>query len=183
MKLNSKQFAWTAFVCASILLLAQHASGLGWDYFTNKIVPMPGYVEYPKGFVELVNATNRIAGYGVNSESVFFFSGETRDFTAFLKAYSQVPVGKHQLILHEGIGQAKSSWAKTGQPCDWKLYACPKGWLEAHDLLRAGTNSLAVVQSAAGKKDYVVVVHFWTGGRVALERVQVPPNVEVKKSQ
>jgi hypothetical protein len=29
---------------------------------------MPGYVEYPKGFEELVNATNRIAGYDVNCE-------------------------------------------------------------------------------------------------------------------
>ena len=184
MKLIFKQFATIAFVAASVLLGVQDVSGLGSDFFTNKISSMPGYVEYPKGFEELVNATNRIAGFGVNSESVFFFAGKAQDFTTFLEAYAKIPVaGEHQLIIHDGVGQAKSPWAKTGRPCDWELYACPKGWLDAHDLIRQGTNSLAAVQTAAKDTNYVMVVHFWTGGRVALDQVQTPPNVQAKKGE
>jgi hypothetical protein len=141
-------------------------------------------VEYPNGFEDLVNATNRIAGYDVNAEAIFFFSGTPHDFTKFLEAYSHIPVaGEHQLVLHDGVGEARSPWASTGPPCDWKLYCVPKGWLEADRLLRQGTNSVPAVQAAARDTNYVMVVHFWTGGGLALSRVHIPDNVKIKRTE
>lgn len=163
----------------------QNAAGLGHDFFTNKIVSLPGYVVFPNGFEGLVNATNRIAGYDVNSEAVFFFCGTAQDFTGFLEAYSHIPVAdEHQLVLHDGIGEAKSPWATTGNHCDWKLYSAPKAWLEMHRLMEPATNSLAAVQAVArDHTNYVLVVHFWTGGRVNLDQVRIPPNVKVNKGE
>ena len=31
--------------------------------------------------------------------------------------------------------------------------------------------------------NYVLVVHFWTGGRVNLDQVRIPPNVKVNKGE
>lgn len=184
MKIILKHLARVALFTAFVMLGMQNVSGLGHDFFTNKVAGLRGYVEYPRGFEELVNATNRIAGYDVNSEMVFFFSGSAQDFTRFLEAYSHIQVAEeHQMVLHDGVGEAKSPWAGTGRPCDWKLYCAPKSWLEAHRLLSQGTNSLAVVQSAAKDTNYVLVVHFWTGGGVALNQVRVPDNVKVKKGE
>src|SRR5512133_3326948 len=104
-----------AFFTVSILFGIQNASGLGHDFFTNKAVSMPGFVEYPKGFEELVNANTRL------SEMVFFFSGKPWDFTSFLEAYSKVTVAAgHRLVLHDAVGEATSPWSKTGQRCDWE---------------------------------------------------------------
>ena len=90
--------------------------------------------------------------------------------TAFLDGYSQLKgVESWRLILHDGIGEAKSPWAKTGRACDWKLYACLKGWHNIGVLLKQGTNSVEVIQKAGKEPGYVVEVHFWTGGRIALE--------------
>ncbi len=182
MKSALKQLVSVGLITASLLFGIQNGSGLGHDFFTRKIVSLPGYVEYPKGFEELVNTTNRIAGYDVNAEMVCFFSGNAQDFTSFLEAYSRIPVAEeHQLVLHEGVGEARSPWAGTGRPCDWKVYSAPKGWVEAHRLLAQGTNSPATIQTAAKDTNYVMVVHFWTGGSIPLERVRVPSNIKVKK--
>ncbi len=183
MRIILRHLGAAALFTAFALLGPDSASGLGHDFFTNKVASMPGYVVYPKGFEELVNATNRIAGYDVNAEMVFFFSGTAQDFRSFLDTYSMIPVAdEHRLVLHDGLGEARSPWAKTGQPCDWKLYSAPKGWLEAHRLLMQGTNSLAAVQAAAkDHANYVVVVHFWTGGRIPLNQIQIPSNVRITR--
>jgi len=131
---------------------------------------------------KLVNATNRVHGFFVNAEDVFFFSGNASNFTTFLTDYSQMSgVEKHRLILHDGIGEAKSPWDKTGRACDWKFYGCPKGWLNLATL--KGTNFIEVMQKAAKEPGYVLEVHLWTGGRIALDQVIVPQNVEVAKDK
>ncbi len=185
MKNIVKQFASAALIAAVGLLAMQNACGLGHDFFTNKVASLPGYVEYPKGFEELVNATNRIAGYDVNCESVFFFSGNAQDFTRFLEAYSNIRVAEeHQLVLHDGVGEARSPWAKSGRPCDWKLYSAPRGRLESFRLMEQGTNSLATVRAAAqDHTNYVLLVHFWTGGRIALKEVHIPANINIKEGE
>ena len=40
---------------------------------------------------------------------IFFFSGSATNFSDFLRSYSKIEgVENHQLILHDGIGEAKS---------------------------------------------------------------------------
>ncbi len=185
MKNIVNQFVSAALIAAVGLLAMQNACGLGHDFFTNKVASLPLFVEYPKGFEELVNATNRIAGYDVNSESVYFFSGNAPDFTRFLEEYANIRVpGEHRLVLRDGVGEARSPWAKSGRPCDWKLYSAPQGRLEAFRLMEQGTNSPARIRAAAhNHTNYLLVVDFWTGGRVALKEVRIPANIKVTKAE
>ena len=167
--------------CA-LLLACTDAFALGSDY--PKEQPVPGSTNWPKGLSALVNSTNRVWGFFVNAEDIFFFSGDRSELTAFLQKYSRLDgLESRRLILHEGIGEAKSPWEKTGRPCDWKLYVCPKGWHNLGVLLKQGTNSVEVLQKAAKEPGYVAEVHFWTGGHIALNQLDIPKAVVVQKER
>ncbi len=143
--------------------IAAHA--LGSDYFTNQV----NNPDWSKGLGALVNSTNRVHGFFVNAEDIFFFRGDAATFETFLNDYSRIAgVTKHQVVLHDGAGEAKSPWAKTGQPCDWSLYACPQAWLDPFN-----THKPSVATN------YVITVNFWTGGKIPFEKIKVPSNVEV----
>ncbi len=141
---------------------AGDALGLGGDHPNNR--PVRGNGNWPSGMADLVNITNRVHGFFVNDVDVFFYCGSATNFTAFLQKYSQIKgiVEGHRLVLHDGVGEAKSPWGTGERPCDWELYGRGSGW-------KAGTIT-----------KYVLEVHFWTGGRVALDKVAVPKNVEIQ---
>jgi hypothetical protein len=145
-----------------MLITACNAFGLGADY--PKDFQFSG-TNWPASMNELVNRTNRVHAFFVNAEDIFFFSGRATNFSEFLRDYAKIAdIEKHRLILHEGIGEAKSPWSKAGQPCDWKLYGCPAQWHNFHNAVKASR--------------YLLEVHFWMGGRVALEQVAVPGSIE-----
>lgn len=149
-------------VACAITLTTSNVLGLGSDYRNDE--PVGGTSAWPEGLKQLVNTTNRVHGFFVNAEDIIFFSGNATNLTEFIGDYSKIQgVEKHQLILHDGAGEAKSPWRTNGQPCDWKLYACPKSWL---------------VQDAKAKS-FVLEVHFWTGGKIALDQLTIPKNVEI----
>ena len=167
------------FVCASILV-APNLFALGGDYPNDK--PITGATNWPAGLESLINTTNRVHGYFVNAADCYFFSGDAAAFTSFLRDYSRLPeIESKRLILHEGTGEAKSAWEKEHRACDWKLYVCPKGWHNLAALSQQGTNSVEALQKAGKETGYIVEVHFWTGGHIALDQVDVPKGVEVKK--
>jgi hypothetical protein len=141
------------------LLANDAALGVGADHPTNHV----SNSSWPKGMLELANSTNRVHGFWVNAEDSFFFSGSASEFTAFLAAYAKIEgIEKHRLILHDGVGEAKSPWGKSGRSCDWKLYSVPRSWLAAD----------------AKVKSFVLEVHFWMGGKIALEQAAIPKNIE-----
>lgn len=164
---------------SAALLLGTNAFGLAADYPTNNLVQVSGS-SWPKGFVELVNTTNRVHGFWVNSEDIFFFQGGAEEFNSFLRDYAKIGgIENHELVLHEGVGDAKSPWEKNSRACDWRLYGCPKGWLNLGELSKAGTNSVEALQAAAKDPNYVLKVDFWTGGKIPFDQVKVPENVKV----
>jgi len=163
-----KKTILTLFLPVISIFAAAGAFGMGADYPSDK--PTGTSDAWPPGMKELVNIPNRVHGFFVNAEDVFFFSGTSKEFAAFLTQYSKIqPVEKHVLILHEGKGEAKSPWDKSGKPCDWKLFGCPESWLTENAKVKAGT--------------YVLEVHFWTGGPIAFDKALVPSNVEVKQDK
>jgi hypothetical protein len=181
MKTNSNRFVWT-FVACALIIATRSAFALGFDYPTGKTVT--GSTNWPKGMDTLVNTTNRVHGFGLNAEDVFFFAGDATQFTAFLSDYSRLAgVAGRRLILHEGVGEAKSPWGKAGRPCDWELYACPMGWHNAAVLLKQGTNSVEAIQKAAKAPGYLLEVHLWIGGRIALDQFHIPMTVEFSKEK
>ena len=120
----------------------------------------------------------------MNAEDFFFFSGTATNFSAFLAAYAAVePVDQHRLVLFEGAGEAYSLGGGNRQPCDWELFGCPKSWLVGHAVIAQGTNAITAQELAANATNYVLEVHFWIGGKIALEQVAIPKNVEVTNAK
>src|SRR5215469_4322524 len=131
-----------------LLVIGSDAFALGSDYPADRAVTGP--TNWPPGMGTLVNATNRVWGFFVNAEDIFFFSGGASQLTTFLRDYARLEgIESHRLVLHDGVGEAKSPWEKTGRPCDWKLYTCPKSWHHIGVLLEQHTNSIEVIQRAA----------------------------------
>ena len=178
MNAKKKQMVRTVVFAVTFTVMALDVFGLGSDYPDHK--PVSGSNQWPSGMSGLVDTTNRVHGFFVNAEDLFFFSGTATNFTVFLEDYSRIQgIEKHCLILHDGTGDAKSPWSTNALPCDWKLYGCPKSW---HNLATLqGTNSVEVLKKAASESGYVLEVHFWTGGHIALNQVSIPKNIEVRK--
>jgi hypothetical protein len=156
-------------VCLIVILVAliftsRDALANSADYPTNTPVSNQAW---PPGMTNLVNITNRVHGFFVNDSDVFSFSGSATNFEAFLADYAKIEgtVHQHRLILHEGMAAASSPWDKDKSrvPCDWELHGLMNGW-------RNGVIT-----------NYTLEVHFWTGGKIALDKVSIPKNIEVIK--
>lgn len=170
------QLGFRTFVLVGALFIAGNVFGLGSDYFTNKVVQP----SWPTGMQELVNVTNRVHGFFVNAEDLFFFQGGVAEFNSFLAAYSKISeIDGHELLVHEGVGDAKSPWEKVSRPCDWRLYGAPKRWLKVGEISAQGTNSAEAVRALANTTNYVLRVDFWTGGKIPFEQIKIPENVKV----
>jgi hypothetical protein len=149
-------------------LAARNVFGLGGDYANGQPVSQPAW---PAGMKDLANAPSRIGGMFVNAEDIFFFAGTAPEFSAFLDDYSKIRnLHRHRLVLLRGAGEMGSLVSGSRKVCDWKLQGRPNA---SNFQLHLGT-----VTHDAG---YMLEVHFWTEGRIALEEVAVPKNVEVSK--
>jgi hypothetical protein len=150
---------------------AARARGMGGDYANGEQVSNPSW---PKGMSELVNTSNRIGGLWVNAGDTFFFAGTKTNFNEFLEAYSKIQsIEKHRLILHDGAGEAFDLGGGNRRPCDWKVEGAPRAWLDGHQ---------DGITRTAKDTNYVLEVHFWTGGKIAFEPATIPKNVEVIKT-
>jgi len=175
-----RRFALRTATLVAALFIVGNAFGLGSDYYTNKVVQP----SWPKGMQELVNVTNRVHGFFVNAEDLFFFEGGTNEFNSFLQAYSKISeIDGHGDVVHEGVGDAKSPWEKNSRPCDWRLYGAPKRWLKLAEISAQGTNSAEAVQALVNTTNYVLRVDFWTGGKIPFEQIKVPENVKIIRDE
>jgi hypothetical protein len=159
-----RQLVLMTIVGFAFCTLLEKVLGLGSDYRNGQRVLGQGL--WPAGMEDLANSTNRVHGFFDNEEDVFFFRGSPTDFSKFLCEFSKIrgPVNRHPLVLHDGVGEAKSPWQNTGRPCDWELYGRGNGW-------KAGVVT-----------NYVLEVHFWTDGRIALDKITIPPGVEIERA-
>ena len=108
---------------------------------------------------------NCIGGMFVSDGDHYFYAGTTREFSAFLADYAKIQgIEKHQLILHRGASEAGLLSGGKRWPCDWKLLGRPGA-------------------SLSWGPDCVLEIHFWTGGRIPLDDVVIPENVEVANAQ
>jgi hypothetical protein len=145
----------------ALMLMARHPAGPGGDPATGQSVSKSCW---PDGLKELVNTKSRIGGMFVNDDDLFFFAGTAREFSAFLADYAKIGgIEKHPLILHRGASEAGLLAGGKRWPCDWKLLGRPG----------------ASLSTAGAGSDYRLEIHFWTGGRIPLDEVVVPENVEI----
>jgi hypothetical protein len=126
--------------------------------------------QWPKVLDELVNVFNRVHGYFVNWEDVFFFRGDTAAVNAFLAKYSQLGNARLLVVLHAGKLEVKSPWDKQPRDlmADWQLYAAPftPEQVKPGDAVKPGP--------------FVTRVDICLGGSIKLDQLEVPQNVLVE---
>jgi hypothetical protein len=123
---------------------------------------------WPAGLADLVNADNRVHGYFVNWEDVFFFKGDTAAFNDFLKKYSQLPDTSLHVVVHPGRLAVRSPWDKQPRDIagDWELYASP--------FTRDEAQAEGVTPGS-----FVTRIDVWLGGSITLDELRIPGNVSV----
>ena len=152
--------------CA-LTLAGRNVFGLGGEYPNGQTLSQPAW---PAGMKDLVNAEQRIGGMFVNAEDIFFYSGTAPELSAFLDGYAKIQnIERHRMILHRGAGSLVSG---NGKPCDWKLQGRP-----------GAPRSKPLARMPARDPGYVLEVHFWTEGRITLDEVVIPKNIEVTKAK
>lgn len=177
MKANFVRILAVGFsLCA---LLAHHkACALGSDHPPGQ--PIAGTTNWPSGLERMVNLTNRMHGFFINQADYYFYTGSQPQFAEFLKDFSKLGgTSEKRLIVHKGVGEAKSPWDKEGRRCDWQLYTCPKGWHNLGKLSLDPKSTPEDRRKASQEAGYVVEVHFWKEGTIALDKIQIPPGIVV----
>lgn len=83
--------------------------------------------KWPKGLTDLANRRDRVHGYFVNREDIFFYSGNTKAFNDFLVGYSKLENTVLQLVIRPGPKRPRSPWDKVDREIhvDWSLYTSP----------------------------------------------------------
>lgn len=150
-----------------VLFCASVASGLGGDHKG----PVGGSDKWPAGLKDLANRSDRVHGYFVNWEDVFYFAGKTPALNDFLSKYATLPNTKLEVVLHPGAKQARSPWDTVDRDInvDWMLYSTP----------------FTAVQLTGGKVTpgpFVTKLEIWLGGKISLADLKVPKNIEVRSS-
>ncbi len=158
-KLRAIGAAWAAVV----LLLGAQAVGDG-DYSADYQFSGKSHPEWPSGMLKLVNSPARVAGFSIVSQDFFFYTGTTAQFQQFLEQYAHLAgVAAHRLNLMSGKGSARSPWGSgPAVPCDWTLSAYP-----------------GPAASGSDKTTYIVELGLWTGGKIKLEKVKLPKDLEI----
>jgi hypothetical protein len=146
MKADLKSRVVAAVIGCVIALAGGDIFGLGSDHPNGRPVGNP---LWPPGLASLVNQSNRVHGFFVNAQDLFFFSGTATNFSNFLEVYSKLDgVAAHRLVLHEGVGEAKSPWDTSGQSCDWELFLDSRWGTNIVGHSSPGTNSIKALQMA-----------------------------------
>lgn len=125
---------------------------------------------WPKGYAALINADNRVHGYWVNFEDVFFLKGDGADLSKFIKACSTFADVDVEVVLHPGRLAVQSPWDESPREieADWRSYTSP------FKIVGEGT------QRTIGEKRFQIVIDVWLGGRVKLEDLDIPVGVPVR---
>lgn len=126
---------------------------------------------WPEGLGQLVDRENRVHGFFVNASDFFYFTGDVNAFNEFLEQYAMLKDTPLRLVLHAGRGMAGSPWDEDKEiPFEWQVSAFGWGWPEEK----------YPEVPATDETESVVMMDLWLGGRVELDEVKVPLNVEVK---
>lgn len=112
---------------------------------------------------ELLNQSNRIHGFWVNSTDQLYYRGNSAQLNAMLAGLAALPDARLTVVLHVGTLNATSPWADTPKGrADWSVRVSPSN----------GFSGPAI--------DYRVDVHL--AGDVTLPDLKVPASATVESA-
>lgn len=149
------------------LLAVGPALGVGADHPAG---PVAFSDRHPAGLADLVNRRDRVHGYWVNFEDVFFHRGDTAALNIFLEAYARLPKARLKVVLHPGSLKVRSPWDQADRElaADWRFY----GSLLPPDFPK----------NPNPDGFYHTQVDVYLGGRLKLADLKVPAGVSVESS-
>lgn len=124
---------------------------------------------WPAGLAAIVNVPDRVHGWFVNWEDVFYFTGDTQELNRFISRTGALPGGDLRVILHPGSLAVRSPWDAAPRPlrADWTLYAAP-------------FTQAQVTDDGITPGPFVLRIHVYLGGQVRLDELVVPAEVAVE---
>ncbi len=158
------------------LLPLSNALGIGADH--PPVKPGANSTGRQTGLGALIHRADRVHGFFVNSEDVYFYAGDTPAVNEFLATYSKLENTKLEITLNRGSKKARSPWDKADRNIDvnWKLYTSPidvsllmKSKLEQHEIDE--------IKRQWKEGPSVSKVEIWLGDRISLRDLNVPANI------
>lgn len=124
--------------------------------------------DWPLGVADLLNSQKPVHAYYVNFQDMFFYSGDSSAFNAFMERYGKLEGIPHTLVLHCGKAETRDKFqGERMQSYDWHVLVTPPripdGGIDKNSPYR-----------------YYVTVNLLLGGDVRLSEIKVPGNVTVK---
>ena len=155
-------------ILLAVMLLILSAATLAYALGADHTGPVGGTNHWPQGLKDLANRPNRVHGYFVNSQDVFFYTGNTDALNDFLKEYAALKNTSLLVVLHPGRKPVSSPWDKTprGLFADWTLHTGNEFELNEQGQLQV--------------MPFETRVDIWLGGKVILEELDVPAVLPVR---
>jgi len=139
---------------------------------------------------KLINRRDRVHGYFVNSEDIFFYAGNTEALNQFLTGFAKLKNTTLTIAINQRLTHAASPWdkAKRKTVANWRLYCAPydvQAWsaeLEKQ-LKTAGENrSLDALRKrlkSITDGPQVARVQIRVGGDIELNKLQIPHRIKL----
>lgn len=137
------------------VVVCPSAFGLARSYDLSR--PIPQDSDWPAGLANLLNSQKPVHAYYVNFQDMFFYSGDSSAFNAFIERYGRLEGIAHTLVLHCGKAETRDKFhGEKMESYDWH-----------------------VLVDKISQQEYLVTVHLFLGGSVKLSEIEVPVNVKV----
>lgn len=155
--------------------------GVGADHppVTPAVTNAPGQTALQR----IHNRADRVHGYWVNSEDVFFYAGTTTALSDFIASCSKLEDTQVEITLNVGPKKARSPWDDEDRNIvtNWSLYTAPYDvrLLAEIDGTKTTTETLKkqIQESPATAR-----IDIWLGGPIVTREIQIPPNIPLRAS-
>jgi hypothetical protein len=137
---------------------------------------------------QLINRDDRVHGYFVNSEDVFFYAGNTKALNEFMSLFAELEHTNLEISINQSLTHASSPWDKAEREtvANWQLYSAPydeHAWHTAMTKIREAQGDDIEALRAKTKEfsdgPEVARLQFRVGGEIELEKLDIPQHIKL----
>lgn len=151
----TRYLVFLSIVLALVAVVCPSVFGLARSYDLDRPVSQS---DWPAGLANLLNSQKPVHAYFVNFQDIFFYSGDSSAFNAFMERYGKLEGIPHTLVLHCGKAETRDKFqGEKMESYDWD-----------------------VLVDRISQQEYLVTVHLFLGGNVKLSEIKASANVKVE---